>query len=109
LTRFGAKGPLTRAGLSAALDEDGDAVQAALDEFAECGFAFAEDGVWRARESGFVFEMPDDPEGQAAARRLANAVLFQYVDLPRRWLEDDEPRLPIDWLRAAGTLTLVWR
>jgi DNA-binding transcriptional ArsR family regulator len=97
------EGPLTPVVLSAALDEDGDAVQAALEDFAECGLAFAEDGVWRARGSGFVFEMPDDPEGVAAARRLANAVLLHYVDLPRRWLEDDEPRLPIDWLRAAGT------
>jgi hypothetical protein len=47
--------------------------------------------------------MPDDPEGQEAAQQLANAVLLQYVDLPRRWLEDDEPRLPVDWLRASGT------
>jgi hypothetical protein len=53
--------------------------------------------------------MPDDPEGQAAARQLANAVLLQYIDLPRRWLEDEEPRLPVDWLRASGPSTLAWR
>lgn len=97
------EGPLSPAQLSAALEENGDAVQAALEEFAECGLAFPEDGEWRARGTGFVFEIPDGPEGQTAGRRLANAVLLHYVDLPRRWLEDDEPRLPIDWIRAAGT------
>jgi predicted transcriptional regulator len=96
------EGPLSRAALSAALGEDRTAVEAALAEFEACGLAFAEDGEWRAAGRGFVFEMPDDPEGQEAARQLANAVLLQYVDLPRRWLEDDEPRLPVDWLRASG-------
>jgi hypothetical protein len=38
--------------------------------------------------------------GAAAARQVANAVLSQYVDLPRRRFEDDEPRPPVDWLRA---------
>ena len=60
-------------------------------------------GSGARQDAEFVFEMPDDPEGQEAARQLANAVLLQYVDLPRRWLEDDEPRLSIDWLRAAGS------
>jgi DNA-binding transcriptional ArsR family regulator len=82
-------GPISPAALSAALGEDAAAVQAALAEFEDCGLAVAEDGEWRAAGRGFVFEMPDDPEGQDAARQLANAVLLQYVDLPRRWLEDD--------------------
>jgi DNA-binding transcriptional ArsR family regulator len=97
------EGPLSPAALSAALDEDGTGVETALEEFEACGLAVAEDGKWHATGRGFVFEMPDDPEGQEAARQLANAVLLQYVDLPRRWLEDDEPRLPVDWLRASGT------
>jgi hypothetical protein len=88
--------------MAAALGEDRTAVAAALAEFEACGLAFAEDGQWRAAGRGFVFEMPDDPQGQEAARQLANAVLLQYVDLPNRWLEDDEPRLPVDWLRASG-------
>jgi DNA-binding transcriptional ArsR family regulator len=95
-------GPLSLSALSSALDEDETAVEAALEEFEACGIAVAEDREWRATGSGFVFELPDDPEGQEAARQLANAVLLQYVDLPRRWLEDDEPRLPVDWLRASG-------
>jgi hypothetical protein len=96
------EGPLSPAALSAALDEDATAVEAALEEFEACGLAVAEDGEWRTAGRGFVFEMPDDPEGQAAAQQLANAVLLQYVDLPRRWLQDDDPRLPVDWLRASG-------
>jgi DNA-binding transcriptional ArsR family regulator len=96
------EGPLSAAALAAVLDENPNAVEAALAEFEACGLAFAEGGEWRTTGRGFVFEMPDDPEGQEAARQLANAVLLQYVDLPRRWLEDDEPRLPVDWLRASG-------
>jgi DNA-binding transcriptional ArsR family regulator len=96
------EGPLSLTALSEALGGDATAVEAALAEFEACGLAVAEDGEWRAAGRGFVFEMPDDPEGQEAARQLANAVLLQYVDLPRRWLEADEPRLPVDWLRASG-------
>jgi hypothetical protein len=61
----------------------------------------AEDG-WHAVASGFFFEIPDDAEGRAAARALTNVMLLQYVDLPTRWVEDDEPRLDVDWARAAG-------
>ena len=95
-------GPLSPAALAATLREDATAVEAALEEFEACGLAATENGEWRAAGSGFVFEVPDDPEGHEAARQLANAVLLQYVDLPRRWLEDDEPRLSVDWLRASG-------
>ena len=31
-------------------------------------------------------------------------MLLQYVDLPRRWVSEDEPRLPLEWARAAGML-----
>jgi DNA-binding transcriptional ArsR family regulator len=79
-------GPLTARFLAAALGVD----------------ATTEDGEWRAAGRGFVFEMPDDSEGQEAARQLANAVLRETIDLPRRWLDDHEPRLPVDWLRASG-------
>ena len=95
-------GPVSAASLSAALDEPEGSVQAALEEFAECGLALAEGGDWRAAGSGFVFEIPEDPEGQVAGRRLANAAVLYHVDLPRHWLNDDEPRLPLEWLRAAG-------
>ena len=29
-------------------------------------------------------------------------MLLQYGDLPRRWVTDDEPQLPLEWARAAG-------
>jgi DNA-binding transcriptional ArsR family regulator len=95
-------GPLSVAALAASLDEDEVSVRAVLEEFAEYGLAVAEDEEWRATGRGFVFEVPDDPEGQAAARQLANVVFLHYVDLPRRWLEDHEPRLSLEWIRAAG-------
>jgi len=98
------EGPLSPAALSAALGEAAPEVDAALEEFEECGLAFAAGGEWRAAGRGFIFELPDDAEGLEAARRLANAVLQQNLDLPRRWLEEDEPRLPVDWLRASGAL-----
>jgi hypothetical protein len=98
------EGPLSPAAVSAALGESATTVEAALEEFRTCGLAVIENGEWRAEGRGFVFEIPDDPEGQEAARQLANAVLLQYADRPRRWLENDEPRLSIDWLRAAGIL-----
>jgi hypothetical protein len=95
-------GPLSAASPAAALDEDESSVQAALEEFAGRGLASREGADWRAAGSGFVFEIPEDPEGQAAGRQLANAALLYHADLPRRWLENDEPRLSLEWLRAAG-------
>jgi hypothetical protein len=31
-------------------------------------------------------------------------MLLNYVDLPRRLVSDEEPRLELDWVRAAGLL-----
>jgi hypothetical protein len=31
-------------------------------------------------------------------------MLLNYVDLPRRWVADEESRLELDWVRAAGLL-----
>ena len=57
---------------------------------------------WEAVARGFVFEVPDDPDGAAAARALSKAMMARYLDLPARWIEDDEPRLELEWARAAG-------
>jgi hypothetical protein len=62
----------------------------------------ANESRWHAVAKGFVFEIPDDPAGEAAARGLSNVTYLSYVDLPRRWVADDEPRLPLEWVRAAG-------
>jgi hypothetical protein len=29
-------------------------------------------------------------------------MMLNFVDLPRRWVADDEPRLNLDWARASG-------
>ena len=31
-------------------------------------------------------------------------MLLNYVDLPRRWIADEGPRLKLEWVRAAGVL-----
>jgi len=66
------------------------------------GFVEREGERWRAVGRGVFFEIPDDPEGQAAARRLSNVMLLHYLDLPRRWIDEREPTLDVDWARAAG-------
>src|SRR5262245_16099107 len=77
-------------------------VEARLVELAQVGIVTREADGWTAVAKGFVFEIPDDAEGQAAARELTNVALLQYIDVPRRWVEDDESRLDVDWARAAG-------
>ena len=77
-------------------------MQHALGEFAECGLALVEGGAWQTAGRGFVFEIPEDREGQAAGRQLANAALLHYSDAPRRWVDEHEPSLPLDWIRSAG-------
>jgi hypothetical protein len=95
-------GPVSAGSLADTLDEDEGSVRAALEDFAACGLASKEAANWRAAGSGFVFEIPEDPEGQVAGRLLANAAVRYHEDLPHRWLRDEEPRLSLEWLRAAG-------
>ena len=63
-----------------------------------------EESRWALVGRGVFFEIPDEPEGQSAARQLSNAMYLQYADIPRRWVDDDEPQLTLDWARAAGLL-----
>ena len=60
--------------------------------------------AWAAVGKGFVFEIPDDPAGQEAARALSRTMLLQYADLPRTWTTEVEPRLQLEWARVAGML-----
>jgi DNA-binding transcriptional ArsR family regulator len=66
----------------------------------------SEQAKWAAIGRGVFFEIPEDPEGQRAARQLANTMFSQYLDVPRRWVSDDEPRLTLAWARAAGLLNV---
>lgn len=64
----------------------------------------AHETTWVAIGKGFVFEIPEEPVGQAAARALSRTMIVHYANLPRRWAVDDEPELELEWARAAGLL-----
>ncbi|MBQ0893211.1 helix-turn-helix transcriptional regulator [Micromonospora sp. U56] len=57
---------------------------------------------WQAAAKGFRFNLPDDAEGQSAARQLQGERFAQYAELPQQWLLQDEPRLDTQWRRLAG-------
>jgi DNA-binding transcriptional ArsR family regulator len=96
--------PATTAGLAALTGASGTDVDARLSELERAGLVTGDSDGWRKLGSGVFFEIPDDPEGQAAARALTGTMLLQYVDLPRQWVEEVEPGLELDWARAAGML-----
>lgn len=98
------RGPATAAALAAAVDEPETAVYAHLAELESVGLVTRDGDEWRAVAKGFVFEIPDDPEIQTAARRLSGTLMLAYDDLPARWVADIEPQLELDWVRASGLL-----
>jgi DNA-binding transcriptional ArsR family regulator len=99
--RLRRQGPATAAELAPHVDATEPAVEEHLRKLEASGLVTGGDR-WEAVGKGFVFEIPDEAEGQAAARELSRVMLLQYVDLPRRWVAEDEPRLALDWARAAG-------
>ena len=63
----------------------------------------APDGTWSTVGKGIFFEIPEEEgDAQVAARELTAAMIARYSDLPAKWAQDDEPRLAVDWMRAAG-------
>ena len=110
LDRLRRDGLATAAELSTSVQATRSALEGHLKELATFGLVSrrgasdTEGSRWSAVGKGFVFEIPDDPEGQAAARSLGNAMLLHYVELPSRWVADEEPRLEVEWVRAAGLL-----
>jgi DNA-binding transcriptional ArsR family regulator len=62
--------------------------------------------TWTAIGKGIYFEIPEGAEGQDAARQLSRTMLLQSIDLPRRWVSDEEPQLTLEWARAAGLLNV---
>lgn len=100
-------GGATSEALAEQADEDAARVDRDLRELASFGLiegTTAADGEmhWTPVGKGIYFEIPEEPEGQAAARQLSKAMLAKYADLPATWLRDDEPKLEVDWARAAG-------
>ncbi|MFF9157477.1 ArsR/SmtB family transcription factor [Streptomyces sp. NPDC014846] len=57
---------------------------------------------WEAAARGFRFEMPENEEGQSAARVLSREMFVHSADLPNRWVTDTEPGLDPEWRRLAG-------
>ena len=100
-------GPATSAELAQQTDQDRDVVDDQLRELKSVGLieeAGADGDLvrWTTSVKGIYFEIPDDPEGQRAARDLSNVMLAKYAALPTAWVRDDEPKLDLEWARAAG-------
>jgi DNA-binding transcriptional ArsR family regulator len=100
LDRLRRQGPTTAAELSSSLHEAD--VGTHLRELETFGLVSQAGERWQAVGKGFAFEIPEDGDGQAAARGLSRVMMLGSADLPRRWVEDSEPRLELDWARAAG-------
>jgi hypothetical protein len=96
---------LRRAGPSTTAELGAEAASH-LDELERVGLVERDTSVdpplWTAIGKGIFFEIPDDPEGQAAARALTKVMLLQSEGLPRRWVDTVEPTLTADWARATG-------
>jgi hypothetical protein len=73
-----------------------------LEELERLGFVTREGERWSPVGSGIYFEIPEQGEGQGPARELTKVMLLREADRPRRWAEEDEPRLDLDWARASG-------
>ena len=78
--------------------------QGHVEALAEVGLLVADGDGWRAVGRGVFFEVPESgpEEVQLAARELSNAMLLNYEQVPRDWVEQTEPKLELDWARAAG-------
>jgi hypothetical protein len=96
------RGPATAAVLGELVREPEEAVRRQLADLEALGLVAHDGDVWRAVAKGFVFEIPEDREGQAAARKLSSVMMLAYDDLPKRWVTEGEPQLELDWVRAAG-------
>jgi DNA-binding transcriptional ArsR family regulator len=96
------EGPSSVAELAESLDLEAGDVETSLVVLEKAGLVERSGERWSVVGKGVFFEIPDDPEGQQAARQLSNTMLLQYVDLPRRWVAECEPQLAVESARAAG-------
>jgi predicted transcriptional regulator len=101
------QGPVTSAELAETTKQAGGSLDDHLHALEAIGLIESEsdgrgDVRWTAGAEGIYFEIPEDPEGQHAARELGNVMLAKYATLPVAWIRDEEPRLALDWARAAG-------
>src|SRR5256885_12393642 len=100
LDRLQRHGPATATQLSEHVEASPSVVSWHLRHLAGFGLVTDWDGAtskrerwWQAAARGIRVDLPDDAEGQAAARQLGAAMVHQYSGLPERGLARDEPRL----------------
>jgi DNA-binding transcriptional ArsR family regulator len=103
------EGPVTTATLAQRIDRDRAQVEESLRELQSIGLverSRSDDGeaCWTSEVKGIYFEIPDNPEGQLAARQLSNVMLADCADLPAVWVREQEPKLELEWARAAGLI-----
>lgn len=109
LDRLQRHGPATATQLSPYVGATPSVVSWHLRHLASFGLISDWDGAtskrerwWQATARGFRFTLPDDADGQDAARQLRGEMFARYAELPGRWLARDEPRLDSTWRRSAG-------
>ncbi|MGV9212926.1 ArsR/SmtB family transcription factor [Micromonospora sp. RB23] len=109
LDRLQRHGPSTATGLSPHVGATPSVVSWHLRHLATFGLVADADGStskrerwWQATARGFRFNLPDDAEGQAAARQLRGEMFARYAETPQQWLLQEEPRLDDTWRALAG-------
>ncbi|MBA2697342.1 MAG: helix-turn-helix transcriptional regulator [Nocardioidaceae bacterium] len=109
LNRLQRHGPGTATKLAPYVDASPSVTSWHLRHLARFGLVTEYDGGsdkrlrwWQAHAKGFRFEMPDDLEGQAAARLLRGQLLRAAVEQVAAWSRDVEPRLDSDWDKVVG-------
>ncbi|WP_410812669.1 ArsR/SmtB family transcription factor [Micromonospora sp. 067-2] len=102
-------GPATATGLSPHVGATPSVVSWHLRHLATFGLVTDAEGAtsrrerwWQAVARGFRFTLPDDAEGQVAARQLRGEMFARTAEAPQQWLLNDEPRLDAEWRGLAG-------
>ena len=101
------EGPVTSITLAQRTDQGEAGVDDHLRELESLGFVEktvdeAGEVRWATEAKGIYFEIPDEPAGQLAARQLSTMMMTKYSELPASWAEREEPKLDLEWARAAG-------
>lgn len=103
----GREGPVASEALARRTDRDQATVDNHLRDLESVGFVektVGEHGEvrWTTEAKGIYFEIPDEPAGQLAARQLSTVMMTKYAELPASWAGSEEPKLDLEWARAAG-------
>ncbi|MEV4283767.1 ArsR/SmtB family transcription factor [Actinoplanes xinjiangensis] len=108
LNRLQRHGPATATQLSAHVGATPSVVSWHARHLATFGLVTDWDGAtgkrerwWQAAAKGFRFTMPEDAEGQDAARLLQGEMFARAAEFPQHWLMHEEPHLDDEWRRLA--------